>query len=67
MYLFHFFVAIVALSFFTPARHPGWFSIAVPFYWSLSIGLTYALARLSWVTLEAPLLRLKRYFPYHVD
>ena len=66
MYLFHFFIGIVALSFFTPANHPGWFLVAVPFYWSLSIGMTYALARLSWATLETPLLRLKRYFPYRV-
>ena len=67
MYLFHFFVGVLALSFFTPANHPGWFPVAVPFYWLLAIGMTYALARLSWATLEAPLLTLKRFFPYRVD
>jgi len=33
-------------------------------FWVLSMGLAFALAWLSWVALEAPLLRLKRHFPY---
>ena len=33
-------------------------------FWVLSMGLALGLARLSWVAFEAPLLRLKRYFPY---
>jgi peptidoglycan/LPS O-acetylase OafA/YrhL len=33
-------------------------------FWLLAMGFTLALAMLSWVVLEAPLLRLKRHFPY---
>jgi peptidoglycan/LPS O-acetylase OafA/YrhL len=66
LYLFHFFVGILVLSVFAPAHHLGWFLLAVPFYWALAIGTSFALARLSWAVLEEPMLRLKRFFPYRL-
>ena len=38
--------------------------LAQAIFWVLSLGFALGLARLSWVALEAPLLRLKRHFPY---
>ncbi len=64
MYLFHFFVGMLAVSLFTPGNHPQHFVIAQFGFWLLAIGVSYALARASWALLEAPMLRLKRYFPY---
>ena len=64
MYLFHFFVGIMAVSVFTPARYPRHFIAAQVGFWVLSIGATWLLARASWFLLEGRVLRLKRYFPY---
>jgi peptidoglycan/LPS O-acetylase OafA/YrhL len=64
LYLLHLFVGTLVLSFFAPVSHPGWFPIAVPFYWLLAIGASYAVARASWFAIEGPMLSLKRYFPY---
>lgn len=66
LYLLHLFVGMLALSLFAPAHYPGFFLIAVPAYWALSIGASYGVARLSWLLLEGPMLRLKRHFPYRV-
>ena len=66
LYLFHFFVAILALSVFTPGSHPRHFVIAQIAFWMLAIGVSYLLARASWSLLEQPALRLKRFFPYRV-
>lgn len=66
LYLFHFFVALLMLGVFTPARHPEHWVSAQLLFWALAIGASYGLARLSWVVLEAPMLRLKRHFPYRV-
>jgi peptidoglycan/LPS O-acetylase OafA/YrhL len=67
MYLFHFFIALLALAVFTPAAHPTRYVPAQLFYWLLVIGVTWLAARLSWLLLEEPLLRLKRHFPYGVE
>jgi peptidoglycan/LPS O-acetylase OafA/YrhL len=64
MYLFHVFVALLALSFFTPGHHPDHYVLAQIAYWAIVFTITYALARASWALLEAPLLRLKSRFPY---
>jgi peptidoglycan/LPS O-acetylase OafA/YrhL len=66
MYLFHFFVAMLALTVVAPGAHPRHYVAAQLGFWALAIGATYALARLSWVVLEAPCLRLKRYLPYRI-
>ena len=66
MYLFHFFVAILAVNVFTPGNHPQQYVLAQLCFWLLAIGVSYALARASWLLLEAPALRLKRFFPYRV-
>jgi peptidoglycan/LPS O-acetylase OafA/YrhL len=66
LYLWHLFIGIVVLSFFAPAHYPGWFLLAVPLYWVLAIGASYAFARVTWVAIEAPALRQKRRFPYRV-
>jgi peptidoglycan/LPS O-acetylase OafA/YrhL len=66
MYLFHFFVGVMSLSLFTPGHYPHAFIPAQVVFWLLSIGVTYALARLSWLLVEEPVLRLKRFFPYRV-
>ncbi|RIL06909.1 MAG: hypothetical protein DCC71_05030 [Proteobacteria bacterium] len=66
MYLFHLFVALLALALFAPGRYPDHYVPAQLFFWALVIGITYALARLSWTVFESPLLRLKRHFPYRV-
>ena len=66
MYLFHFFVGIMAVNIFTPGNYPQNFALAQLFFWLLAIGATYALARVSWSLLEGPVLRLKRFFPYRV-
>ena len=66
MYLFHFFVAVMAVNLFTPGSHPQHFALAQLCFWLLAIGVTYALARASWFLLEAPALRWKRFFPYRV-
>ena len=66
MYLFHFFVALLAVSLFAPGRYPDQFVPAQLLFWVLSIGATYVLARISWVLLEGPALRLKRHFPYRL-
>ena len=66
MYLFHFFVAMLAVNVFTPGNYPQHFALAQLGFWLLAIGTTYALARVSWLLLEAPALRLKRFFPYRV-
>lgn len=65
MYLFHFFVGILAVSLFTPGNHPGWFIPAQIGFWLLAIGVTWLLAWASWFLLEERVLRLKRRFPYH--
>lgn len=64
MYLIHVFVALVALSFFTPGHYPDHYALAQIGYWAIVFGVTYGIARLSWVLFEAPLLKLKRRFPY---
>ena len=64
MYLFHFFVGILAVNVFTPGNHPGWFIPAQIAFWFLAIGVTWLLARASWFLLEERALRLKRRFPY---
>ena len=64
MYLFHFFIGILALSVFTPGSYPRFFIPAQIAFWILAIGVTWLLARASWFLLEAPVLRLKRSFPY---
>jgi peptidoglycan/LPS O-acetylase OafA/YrhL len=64
LYLLHVFVGTLVLSFFAPVAYPGHFLLAVPFYWVLAIGASYAVARLTWVVIESPMLALKRYFPY---
>jgi peptidoglycan/LPS O-acetylase OafA/YrhL len=66
IYLFHFFIALLALSVFTPGHHPDHFALAQLFYWMLVIGVTYGLARASWFLLEERALRWKRFFPYRV-
>jgi peptidoglycan/LPS O-acetylase OafA/YrhL len=42
----------------------GFGALAQGVFWVLAMGFALALAMLSWVLLEAPLLRLKRHFPY---
>ena len=64
LYLLHVFVGTLVLSLFAPVSYPGRFLLAVPFYWVLAIGASYAVARLTWLAIEAPMLALKRYFPY---
>ncbi len=64
MYLFHFFVGLMALNLFAPGRYPDHYVPAQLFFWTLSLGITYGLARLSWWALEDRALQLKRYFPY---
>ena len=66
LYLLHFFVALMIVSVFAPANFPEHFVMAQLFFWLLSIGTAYALARASWVLIEAPMLRFKRFFPYRV-
>jgi len=66
LYLLHLFVGTLVLSFFAPANYPGRFLLVVPIYWVLAIGASYGVARLTWYAIEAPMLRLKRYFPYRV-
>jgi peptidoglycan/LPS O-acetylase OafA/YrhL len=66
MYLFHFFVALMALTVFAPGAHPDHYTLSQLWFWVISIGSTYGLARLSWVVIEEPALRLKRRFPYRV-
>ncbi len=66
LYLLHLPVAIT-LGVAAPAapfrRH---FAIAQFAFWTLAIGGSYGLARLSWILIEMPFLRLKRHFPYRV-
>jgi len=64
MYLFHFFIGFLAVSLFTPGDHPRFYIPAQIAFWILAIGVTWLLARASWFLLEAPVLRLKRSFPY---
>jgi hypothetical protein len=59
-------VAILAVNVFTPGNHPQQYVLAQLCFWLLAIGVSYALARASWLLLEAPALRLKRFFPYRV-
>jgi len=66
LYLLHLFVGMIVLSFFAPANYPGRFLVAVPVYWALAIGASYAVARATWIAIEQPMLRLKRRFPYRV-
>ena len=66
MYLFHFFVGIMVVNIFTPGNYPQNFALAQLCFWLLAIGVTYALARASWLLLEGPVLRWKRFFPYRV-
>jgi len=66
LYLLHLFVGTLVLSFFAPANYPGRFLLVVPIYWVLAIGASYGVARLTWLVIEEPMLRLKRYFPYRV-
>ena len=66
LYLLHLFVGTLALSILTPALYPGRFLLVVPIYWALAIGASYGVARLTWILLEEPMLRLKRYFPYRI-
>ena len=65
MYLFHFFIGIMAVNVFTPGHYPRHFIPAQIAFWTLSIGVTWLLARATWFLLEGRMLRLKRYFPYH--
>jgi peptidoglycan/LPS O-acetylase OafA/YrhL len=67
MYLFHFFVGMLAVSVFTPGNHPRHFVPAQIASWLLAIGVTWLLARASWFLLEERVLRLKRYFPYRAN
>jgi peptidoglycan/LPS O-acetylase OafA/YrhL len=46
------------------ARLDGHRVLAQACFWLLAMGFAFALARLSWAVFEAPLLRLKRHFPY---
>jgi len=64
MYLFHFFIGFLAVSLFTPGDYPRFYVPAQIAFWILAIGVTWLLARASWFLLEAPVLRLKRSFPY---
>jgi peptidoglycan/LPS O-acetylase OafA/YrhL len=67
LYLFHFFVGMLAVGLpWTPARNPQWFVPAQLALWATAIAASYGLARLSWALLEAPMLSLKRHFPYRV-
>jgi peptidoglycan/LPS O-acetylase OafA/YrhL len=66
MYLFHFFVGLLVVNVFAPGRHPDRYVAAQLAFWALVLGATWVLARLSWALLEAPALRLKRYFPYRL-
>ena len=66
LYLFHFFVGMMAVNVFTPGSHPRHFVLAQIAFWMLAIGVSYLLARASWPLLEQPALRLKRFFPYRV-
>lgn len=67
LYLFHFFVGILAAGLpYTPARNPQWFVPAQLALWATVIAVSYGLARLSWVVLEAPMLSLKSRFPYRL-
>jgi peptidoglycan/LPS O-acetylase OafA/YrhL len=64
MYLFHVFIALLTLSFFTPGFYPDHYVLAQLAYWAIVFGVTYGLARASWALFEAPILRLKARFSY---
>jgi peptidoglycan/LPS O-acetylase OafA/YrhL len=64
LYLLHLPVAIVLGQWFPVAALVRHFTIAQLAYSSMAIGASYALARLSWLALESPILAWKRYFPY---
>jgi peptidoglycan/LPS O-acetylase OafA/YrhL len=63
MYLLHYFVALVVLSAFQKA-YQGPYLWAQLQFWLCAIGITYGAARLTWVLLEEPMQRLRRFFPY---
>ena len=67
MYLFHFFIGFLAVSFFTPGNYPHFFIPAQIAFWILAIGVTWLLARASWFLLESRVLTLKRRFPYRAQ
>ena len=64
LYLLHVLGAEIARNSFEPARYQGSFLVAQGFFWLLSFVVSYGLAAASWHLLEAPCLRLARYFPY---
>lgn len=66
LYLLHLPAATAVVQFLPPGRYPRHYLVVQLVFWVLSFGLAYGLARLSWEVLEAPLLRLKRFFPYRV-
>lgn len=66
MYLFHSFVIIMTGTYlFDYRRYPEWGLASFAAFALLAILLTLVLAWISWQVIEAPCLRLKRYFPYH--
>ncbi|RIL00033.1 MAG: hypothetical protein DCC71_19325 [Proteobacteria bacterium] len=66
LYLLHLPVAIALGQVFPPEPFARHFALAQIAYWLAVIGSTYLLARVTWIVLEAPLLRLKRHVPYRV-
>ena len=64
LYLLHVLGAEIARNSFDPARYRGPFLVAQGTFWLLSFLISYLLAAASWRLIEAPFLRLTRYFPY---
>jgi peptidoglycan/LPS O-acetylase OafA/YrhL len=63
-YLLHLPVAMAIGLWFPRAALVQHFVLSQCVFWVLAIGVVYALARLSWLVIESPFLRLKRYVPY---
>jgi peptidoglycan/LPS O-acetylase OafA/YrhL len=65
LYLLHKFAAEIARNVYDPNRHLDQpFLIGQAIFWVIGIALSLVIAWITWTVLEAPLLALKRYFPY---
>jgi peptidoglycan/LPS O-acetylase OafA/YrhL len=66
MYLLHLPAAMLLTEFLPPGRYPRQYLLVQPVFWALAFASSYGLARLSWLVVEQPMLRLKRFFPYRL-
>lgn len=63
MYLLHVFVSEFARPFYDPSRTELPFVVEQILWWCVALALIWAVAWASWHGFEAPILRLKRFFP----